>query len=199
MSVPEARTVSPERDMGDVMAAAVANLKERTGRSLEEWVQVVAGSGIDPHDLKAVRRWLKEAHGAKVNTRWHVAEAAAKATGWKRPSVEAFIDQQFSGSKAGMRPLFDLVRSVIEDLGDDVTVQGRGGYTPFVRTRQFIAVASTRTRLDVGLRYTDAPKSELIAPSKGPGMGTHKLMLERTEQLTDEVEELLRLAYEQNG
>ena len=136
--------MSTARDMGDVMDAAVTNLKERTGRSLEDWVRLVLDSGIDPNDLKAVRRWLKDQHGAKVNTRWHVAEAAAKASGWTRPSVESFIDQQFSGSKAGMRPMFDLLRTVIEDLGDDVAVQGRGGYTPFVRTRQFIAVASTR-------------------------------------------------------
>lgn len=187
------------RDMGDVMDAAVANLKQRTGRSLDEWVQVVMESGIDPHDLKAVRRWLKDEHGAKVNTRWHVAEAAAKAAGWKRPGVEAFIDQQFSGSKEAMRPLFDRLRALIEDLGDDVAVQGRGGYTPFVRARQFAAVSATRTRLDLGLRFTEPPVSELIVPSKGPGMGSHKLTLERPEQLTDEVEELLRVAYEQNG
>lgn len=187
------------RDMGDVMDAAVANLKERTGRSLDEWVQVVMESGIDPHDLKAVRRWLKDEHGAKVNTRWHVAEAAAKAAGWKRPGVEAFIDQQFSGSKEAMRPLFDRLHALIEDLGDDVAVQGRGGYTPFVRARQFAAVSATRTRLDLGLRFTEPPESELIVPSKGPGMGSHKLTLERPEQLTDEVEELLRVAYEQNG
>ena len=187
------------RDMGDVMDAAVANLKERTGRSLDEWVQVVMESGIDPHDLKAVRRWLKDEHGAMVNTRWHVAEATAKAAGWKRPSVEAFIDQQFAGSKQGMRPLLDRLRAVIEDLGDDVAVQGRGGYTPFVRARQFAAVSATRSRLDVGLRYTDPPDSDLLVPSKGPGMGTHKLTLERPEQISEQVEELLEVAYQQNG
>ncbi|HET8984554.1 MAG TPA: DUF5655 domain-containing protein [Trueperaceae bacterium] len=187
------------RDMGDVMDATAVNMKERTGRSLEEWVQVVLGSGIDPHDLKAVRRWLKDEHGAKVNTRWHIADAAAKAAGWQRPSVEVFIDQQFAGSKAGMRPLFDLLRAAIEDLGDDVSVQGRGGYTPFVRARQFAAVATTRSRLDVGLRYREPPASALLVPSKGPGMGTHKLTLERAEQLTDEVEELLSVAYQQSG
>lgn len=184
--------------MGDVMEAAVANLKARTGRSLDEWVAVVLASGIDPLDLKAVRRWLKDEHGAMVNTRWHVADAAAKAAGWQRPSVEAFIDQQFSGSKAGMRPLFDLLRAAIEDLGDDVAVQGRGGYTPFVRSRQFIAVATTRTRLDVGLRYTDPPASDLLVASTGPGMGNFKLTLELPEQLTAKAEELLKVAYEQN-
>ncbi|MBX3144716.1 MAG: DUF4287 domain-containing protein [Trueperaceae bacterium] len=189
----------PGRDMGEVMDATVANMKERTGRGLDEWIALVKSSGIDPHDLKAVRRWLKDEHGAMVNTRWHVADAAARATGWQRPGTEAFIDQQFSGSKAAMRPLFDRLRAVVEDFGDDVSVQGRGGYTPFVRARQFIAVATTRTRLDVGLRYTNAPASELLVPSKGPGMGNFKLTLERVEQLTEEVERLLREAYEQSG
>lgn len=193
--------MSSERDMGKVMDAAVANLKERTGRGLDEWVGLVLDSGLDPHDLKAVRRWLKDVHGAKVNTRWHVAEAAAARAGWQRPSVEAFIDKQFGGSKAALRPLFDRVRAILEDLGDDVAVQGRGGYTPFVRARQFAAVAATRTRLDVGLRYNrdQAPESALLVMSKGPGMGTHKLTLQRPEQLTDEVEELFRLAYEQSA
>lgn len=98
-----------------------------------------------------------------------------------------------------MRPLFDLLRAAVEDLGDDVSVQGRGGYTPFVRARQFVAVATTRTRLDVGLRYTTPPQSELLVASKGPGMGNYKLTLESPEQLTDEVEGLLRVAYEQGG
>lgn len=187
------------RDMGEVMDATVTNMKERTGRSLDEWVRLVEESGLDPHDLKAVRRWLKDEHGALLNTRWHIADAAARAAGWRRPSVEAFIDQQFSGSKEGMRPLFDRLRAAIEDLGDDVTVEGRGGYTPFVRRRQFIAVAATRTRLDVGLRFTAAPPSPLLTASKGPGMGTHKLKLVSSEELTPEVEELLRTAYEQNG
>jgi predicted transport protein len=185
--------------MGDVMDATTFNMKQRTGRSLEEWVQVVLDSGIDPGELKAVRRWLKDEHGVKLNTRWHVADAAARASGWQRPSVEAFIDQQFAGSRAGMRPLFDLLRAAIEDLGNDVSVQGRAGYTPFVRARQFAAVAATRARLDVGLRYREPPASELLVPSRGPGMGTHKLTLERPEQLTDEVEALLSAAYEQNG
>ncbi len=187
------------RDMGEVMDATVTNMKERTGRSLDEWVRLVLESGLDPHDLKAVRRWLKDEHGVMVNTRWHVADAAARAAGWQRPSVEAFIDQQFSGQKEAMRSLFDRLRAAIEDLGDDVSVQGRGGYTPFVRGRQFIAVAATRTRLDVGLRYTDAPSSPLLVASKGPGMGNYKLKLETPEQLTPEVEELLRAAYEQSG
>jgi len=80
-----------------------------------------------------------------------------------------------------------------------VTVEGRGGYIPFVRRRQFAAVACTRTRVDVGLRLTDPPDSALLVASKGPGQSTHKIGLTSPDELTDEVAELARAAYEQNG
>jgi len=188
------------RDMGEVMDATVTYMKDRTGRSLDEWVQIVLSSGPNPHDLSAVRRWLKNEHGVLLNTRWAIADAAARAAGWKRPKVDEYINQQYSGPKAELRPLFDRLRAALEDLGDDVAVEGRAGYTPFVRRRQFAAVvAATRKRIDVGLRFVTPPPSALIVGSKGPGMGTHKLSLESLEQLTEAVEELLKAAYEQNG
>ncbi|HKI36718.1 MAG TPA: DUF4287 domain-containing protein [Gemmataceae bacterium] len=39
----------------------IADLKDKTGRSLEEWVALVKESG--PTDEKACRAWLKEARG----------------------------------------------------------------------------------------------------------------------------------------
>ena len=43
----------------DMLDAVTESMKERTGRTLEEWVALVAASGIDPLDQNAVRRWLK--------------------------------------------------------------------------------------------------------------------------------------------
>lgn len=61
------------------------------------------------------------------------------------------------------------------------------------------AVAATRTRVDVGVRYTDAPESELLTPAKAPGQATHKLSLTSVEDVTARVESLIRAAYGQNG
>jgi hypothetical protein len=44
----------------DMMASVADSLAKRTGRTLEEWVAVVRGSGIDPMDQNAVRRWRVE-------------------------------------------------------------------------------------------------------------------------------------------
>lgn len=185
----------------DAMKAAVsASLEKRTGRTLEEWVALVQDSGIDPLEQNTVRRWLKTEHGVLQNSQWAIADAAARAAGWTPPTVEEYIDQQYAGPKAELRPIFDRLRTVIESFGDDVKVEGRKTYIPFVRRRQFAAVAAaTQTRVDVGLRYTDAPVSELLVPAKAPGQATHKLSLTSVDEITGKVEELLRAAYDQNG
>ena len=190
-----ARMTSPS----DMMASVTDSMKERTGKTLEEWVAAVQSAGIDALDQKAVRNWLK-VQGVLQNTQWAIADAAARAAGWERPSVEGYIDSQYVGEKAPLRPIFDALREIIEELGEDVTVEGRGGYTPFVRKRQFAAVqASTKTRVDLGLRFKQLPDSALLSTSSLPGQATHKLGLTSVEQITDEVRELIRLAYEQNG
>lgn len=181
------------------MAAVTRSMRERTGRTVEEWVALVQASGVDALDQNAVRRWLKAEHGLPQNSQWAIADAAARAEGWQPPSLEQYIDAQYAGKKAALRPLFDRLRAILASLGEDVRMEGRGSYTPFVRKRQFAAVApATATRLDVGLRYTDAPSSPLLTPADSPGQATHRLSLTSPAQITGEVERLLRLAYEQN-
>lgn len=184
----------------DMMNSVSDSMKERTGKTLEEWVEVVKVSGIDPLDQKSVRNWLKSEHGILQNSQWAIADAAARAAGWVRPSVEGYIDAQYQGEKAVLRPIFDALREIIEGLGEDVAVEGRGGYTPFVRKRQFAAVqVSTKTRVDLGLRFKEAPESALLITSSLPGQSTHKVGLSSVEDIADEVVGLIRLAYEQNG
>ena len=190
-----ARMISPT----DMMSSVTDSMKERTGKTLEEWVAAVQATKIDPLDQKAVRNWLKS-QGVLQNSQWAIADAAARAAGWERPSVEGYIDSQFQGEKAALRPIFDALREIVEGLGEDVTAEGRGGYTPFVRKRQFIAVqASTKTRIDLGLRFRQAPDSALLSTASLPGQSTHKLGLSSVDDITGEVIDMIRLAYEQNG
>jgi predicted transport protein len=188
------------KNPGDMVAAVSASMAARTGRTVDEWVTLVNASGIDPLDQNAVRRWLKAEHGMLQNSSYAIADAAAKAAGWVEPTLEQYIDGQYAGAKAALRPIFDRLRTVIEGFGDDVTAEGRATYTPFVRRRQFVAVAAaTRTRVDVGLRYTEPPASPLLTPANAPGQATHKLSLSSADEISDEIVRLLRTAYEQNG
>src|SRR3954452_13325713 len=152
-----------------MMSAVRESMAERTGHTLEQWVELVQGSGVDPLDQNAVRRWLKDVHGVRQNSQWAIADAAARAAGWERPTVEQYVDEQYTGARAGLRPVFDAVRAAAEGLGDDVTVEGRGTIVPFVRGRQFADTAATAARLDLGLRFVDPPASSRLQPATAPG------------------------------
>src|SRR3954451_22719175 len=141
-----------------MMSAVTDSMAERTGRTLAEWVALVTAAGIDPLDQNAVRRWLREVHGVKQNSQWTIADAAARDAGWVRPTVEEYVDAQYTGAKAALRPIFDALRDTALAFGDDVVLEGRGTYVPFVRRRQFAAVAAaTASRVDLGLRLDHPP------------------------------------------
>ncbi|HSN95523.1 MAG TPA: DUF5655 domain-containing protein [Anaerolineaceae bacterium] len=183
----------------DMMAAVTTSMQERTGKTLEEWVEAVQASGIDPLDQKAVRNWLKTEHQVPQNSQWAIADAAAQAAGWQRPSNENYTDSQYAGEKAALRPIFDRLRQLAEACGQDVVMEGRGGYTPFVHNRQFMAVeASSKIKVTLGLRFKTAPTSPLLEEGKAPGQCTHRIILTDAEQVSPEIGLLIKAAYEQN-
>ena len=182
------------------MAAVSSGLRERTGHTLDEWVAMVDAAGLDPLDQTAVRRWLTAEHGVPQHSQRATADAAARAAGWERPTVEGYVDSQYTGAKAALRPIYDRLAEELFALGDDVTAEGRSTYTPFVRARQFAAIApSTRTRVDLGLRFTDPPASARLLTASPVGQCTHRVALTDVNEVDDEVHALLRAAYEQNG
>jgi hypothetical protein len=183
----------------EMLSAVSQSLAARTGRSLDQWVDLVRSSGLDPLDQNTVRRWLKSEHGVPQNSQWAIADAAARAAGWVPPTVSEYVDRQYAGAKAALRPVYEALAAAITDLGDDVSVEGRGTYIPFVRGRQFAAVAAAaRDRVDLGLRFTDPPVSARLSPG-GPGQATHTVSLRAVEEVDDEVRHLLSAAYQQNA
>ncbi|MEA4810968.1 MAG: DUF5655 domain-containing protein [Anaerolineaceae bacterium] len=188
-------TANPE----EMMKALSASMKERTGKTLPEWLQAVKESKIDPLDQKAVRSWLKMQHQVPQNSQWAIADAAASAAGWQRPSNEAYTDGQYEGEKAALRPIFDKLRALAEDCGSDVLMEGRSGYTPFVHKRQFMAVqAASKSKITLGLRFKEAPHSDLLEKGKAPGQCTHRIFFTNPAQVNQEVRQLIAAAYEQN-
>jgi Domain of unknown function (DUF5655)/Domain of unknown function (DUF4287) len=190
-------------DPDEMMAAVTSSMKARTGRTLEEWVRLVGEARLDPLQQKEVRRWLKEEHGVPQNSQWAIADAAARAAGWERPSVDEYADALYAGAKAPLRPLHDAVGELAAGLGNDTTVEGRATYAPVVRRTQFAAVApGPRGTLRVGFRYRGSvPADSRLEPAKGFAQATDVLQLraDADEAELRSLEPLLRAAYDQNG
>src|SRR6185295_7776415 len=102
----------------------VGELKDRTGRSLDEWLRLIKKSG--PKDEKARREWLKTEHGLGTNSAWWLAERAeGKGSDVEDPdaylkAAEGYVETMFSGSKAGLRPIYDEILKVGLKTGKDV-------------------------------------------------------------------------------
>lgn len=186
----------------DMMMAVTSSMGARTGRSLEEWIALVEGSGLDPLDQKAVRAWLKEHHGVAQNSQWAIADALATKHGWVRPDVDGYADQVYA-KRPELRPLHDAIVAMALGLGDDVEVQGRGTYIPLVRRTQFMALGpGPRSTLRVGFRYREGiPDDPRLEPAKGFAQATHWLHLpgDADPAVAADLEELARVAYENNG
>jgi hypothetical protein len=68
---------------------------------------------VDPLDQIAVRNWLRREHGVPQNSQWATADAAAQGAGWVRPTVSEYVDRQYAGPKAALRPIYDALAAVI--------------------------------------------------------------------------------------
>ena len=96
-----------------MMAAVTSSMRDRTGRTLEEWVKAVRTSGVDPLDQNEVRKWLKAEHGVPQNSQWAIAFETAEQSGWveaDRRAIHRPAVQRPEGSTAAdlrCSPTFD--------------------------------------------------------------------------------------------
>jgi hypothetical protein len=110
------------------------------------------------------------------------------------------IDGQYA-DRPQLRPVLDAVLAVLPALGP-VAVQARKTIVSLVSPRRTFAVvqATTRTRVDLGLRLENtAPGGRLqVARNMGGGGATVRIALTGPGDVDDEVRAWLRRAYQEN-
>lgn len=192
----------------EMLASMIANLREKTGRSLDEWVALAAGCGESKHG--GIVKWLKSAHGMGHGYANMVAAATLKAgvagTGQAAPGAAAgltasggddLVDAQYAGKKAALRPIHDALIAAARALGKDVEVSPKKTCVSLRRSRQFALVQpSTATRVDLGLRLDGVPaKGRLELSGSWNSMVSHRVRLESVKDIDAEVKGWLGDAY----
>ncbi|WP_257306429.1 DUF4287 domain-containing protein [Geothrix campi] len=138
----------------------LANLKSKTGRTLEEWVALAQSEG--PPDRKACQAWLK-IQGLGTNQAGLVARRAEAVPGHAfddtpegyLAAAPGHVDAQYAGRKAALRPLFERIVTLARSLGEDVKVCPCETLVPFYRNHVFAEVKPFASRLDLGLSLGD--------------------------------------------
>lgn len=106
---PTSATYDVHPSLGMYQSSLTA-LKQKTGRTMEEWVKLVQKSG--PATEKERRAWLKAEHGLGMNYASWIAEHSVGKGDDGNPETylrqaEEFVDNMFSGAKESLRPIFD--------------------------------------------------------------------------------------------
>ncbi|MCP4167187.1 MAG: hypothetical protein GY759_15050 [Chloroflexi bacterium] len=117
-------------------------------------------------------------------------------------TVTDVIDNQYSGGKSRLRPIYDQLLLEINQLGDDIEQSPRKSYVVFKRKRPFaLILPSARSRVDLGLRLPGySPTNRLEeTPNFGSGSITHKVALHSPSDVDGEVLAWLQSAYEFGG
>jgi len=185
----------------------VASLKEKTGKSLDEWVALARKSG--PKTEKERREWLKQVHGLPANSASWIAERA-DGRGGETDSPEAYlaaaqgyVDAMFADKKAGLRPLYDVLLELGLSMGKDVKACPCATIVPLYRNHVFAQIKpTTQTRIDLGFALGARKAEGRLIDTGGYAKKdriTHRVAIESAKDIDAEVKRWMKAAYEADG
>jgi len=186
----------------------IDTLKAKTGRDLDEWTAFIKSNG--PTDTKSRREWLKTEHKLGTNSAsWLVDHAEGKddiENGDAKVYVARageYVDAMFSGSKAGLRPLYDKLYGLARSIGGDIKISPGKTIVSIYRNHVIAQIkASTRTRIDFGLALKDTPAKGRLIDTGGLAKKdriTHRIEIKSADDVDAFVEKWLRKAYEMDS
>src|SRR3989442_8860479 len=193
MLKPEVRTWQVMRDWS-------AQLLERaTGKNVAAWNRVIARRPFT--NESALRKWL---------TAQGVTGYAQMLLVWERfgypdfmtAGADDLIGRQYA-DRPSLRPILEVTLAALPGIAQVAVVQARKTYVSLVSKRRTFAViqATTKHRVDLGLRLRDQRTGGRLKPAKGVGNGsmTVCLPLSSATDLAGEALGWLKRAYDENA
>ena len=184
----------------------VVTLKEKTGRSLDEWLVLVKKDG--PADYKSRREWLKSQHKLGTNSAWWIADRAEGNKQWGDTSESYLeeavfcVEKMFGGGKASLRPIYDKLLDLGLKSGKDAKACPCGTIVPLYRNHVFAQIKpTTQTRIDLGFALkgckTKIPKRLIDTGGlKKNDRITHRIPIEKISDIDADVKRWLGIAYQ---
>lgn len=188
--------------------AILRNLGANTGRDLAGWIDALRLA--DPGDEAARRAWLKAAGLGAAQARF-VAERSLGGSahafddtpeGYLR-SAPGYVERQYAGRKAALRPLYEALLARGLALGPDVRVCPCETVVPLYRQHVFAQIkAATLGRIDLALALGDPaavqdPSGRLLDTGgfRKRDRLTHRIEVRCLADVDEALEGWLRAAY----
>ena len=186
---------SPE----EMAEAMIANMNDKTGKTLAQWMALAKKSGEEKHGL--IVKHLKTEHGLGHGYANLVAHKFLKSdAGSKAGDGTDLVGAQYAGPKADLKPIYDAIVKAVSAFGKDVEIAPKKTYVSLRRNKQFALIQpSTKTRVDLGVNLKDVAASDRLEKSGSfNAMVSHRVRLEKPGDVDKDVKAWLKKAYEQS-
>ncbi len=174
------------------LRAQLRNIETATGRSIEQWVAAIRGSGHARHGQ--IVAWLKAEHGLSHGSANRLALTALAADA--PPSGADPLAELFADRPAEVRAIRDRLWSEIERLGP-VEVAPKKGYVSLRRRTQFGMIRPAAKHVDLGLVLPDVPVTDrLESAATFNALFSHRVRVRSVDDVDPELVGWLRRAWE---
>ncbi|TRD12655.1 DUF4287 domain-containing protein [Erythrobacter insulae] len=169
----------------------LANLPEKTGKPLKDWLALIAAEPLEKHGQ--IVKFLKGDHGVTHGFANLIANEALKTDAPADPVAE-----QYSGAKADLKPIHDAVIDYAKSLGSDVEIAPKKTSVSLRRAKQFALITpATKTRIDLGLALKGDDAAGRLEPYNA--MCSHRVRLESVADFDEQVRAWIAEAYSRAG
>ncbi|HEX6488753.1 MAG TPA: DUF4287 domain-containing protein [Candidatus Dormibacteraeota bacterium] len=182
--------------------AYIDNIKAKTGKSPEDFVQLAAEKGLLGEDVKASRilDWLQADYGLGRGHGMAVVTILRSASAPPAPAGQR-LGEHFKGKKSRWQPVYEDLAKQVRAFGNDVSVGAGGTYLSLLRKgRKFGIVQVTADRIDVGIKLKDLPAGGRFEAAGGwNSMVTHRVRIVDPNQVDGDLVAHLERAYAAAG
>jgi hypothetical protein len=187
-----------------MVQSVVAAMKEKTGRSLEEWIKLVKKDG--PAGEKERMAWLKKEHGLGTNyAQWISQRSAGKTEAMEDADeylrhAEDYVDQMYGGPKEHLRTIYDEILTFAKTLGPDIGISPCRTIVPIYRKHVIAQIKpSTSTRIDLGFALKDTQTPKRLIDTGGLAKKdriTRRVEISSLKDFDAEAKRWLKIAYD---
>lgn len=176
----------------------IGNLQVNTGKTLEQWIDIVKNENLVKHG--EIIKYLKEKHGFTHGFANLVAHKSKGSDAGSAANTGSLIEKQYQG-KEHFKPLYDKLLGEIQTFGPDIETAPKNAYVSLRRKKQFAVLKpATKSRFEIGINLNgQEPEGILEAASSSNSMCSHQINLSGMEEIDHEVINWIRRAYNNAG
>ena len=176
----------------------IENLHKNTGKTLEQWIDIVKQENLLKHGEMV--DFLKEKHSLTHGFANLIALKAKGSDAGSAENQDDLIKKQYQG-KEHLIPLYQNLILEIQKFGKDIEIAPKNAYVSLRRKKQFaILQPVTKTRFEIGINLKgQEAKGKLEPTTSTSAMCSHKINLTDLKDIDKEVIEWIKTSYNSAG